>query len=169
MYLAANLGPNSGRQHLFSAEQRADAVSTSRFLTSRMVFPGKNDTWRSNVLSMGHILALLLSELDAMEKVTIGLNWAKFQLEEQSTKAAVVGPALDRRKRQHLPNNNSRLLAVVIGPALCRIISFGNLHLGLSTTLLKVRNNASPVRLITLKYMYNNLSLLLMMVLFSVL
>ena len=37
MHLAATSGPNSGRQHLFSAQQRADAVPT-------LVFRGKSDT-----------------------------------------------------------------------------------------------------------------------------
>ena len=54
------------------------------------------------------------------------LKVAKFK---QSTKAAVVGPALDRCKRRYWPNNNSRLLAAEIGPILCSIISFGNSHL----------------------------------------
>ena len=35
---------------------------------------------------------------------------------KQSKKAAVVGPALDRCKQRHWPNNNSRLLAAEIGP-----------------------------------------------------
>ena len=56
------------------------------------------------MLSMGRTLALLFSELDAIVKVTIGLvkgrYWAKFQLKvgqfKQSTKATVVGPALDQ-------------------------------------------------------------------------
>ena len=73
MHLAANSGPNSGRQHFFSAQQRANAVSNSGFLTSRMVYRGKSDTWHSNVPSMARTLALLLSELDAIIKVTIGL------------------------------------------------------------------------------------------------
>ena len=73
MHLAANSGPNSGYQHLFSAQQRANAVPNSGFLTSRMVCRGKSDTWPSNVPSMGWTLALLLSELDAIVKMTIGL------------------------------------------------------------------------------------------------
>ena len=73
MHLAANSGPNSGRQHLFSAQQRANAVPNSGFLTSRMVCRGKSDTWPSNVPSMSPTLALLLSELDAIVKLTIGL------------------------------------------------------------------------------------------------
>ena len=44
IHLAANAGPNSGRQHLFSAHQRANAVPNSGFLTSRMVCRGKSDT-----------------------------------------------------------------------------------------------------------------------------
>ena len=48
MHLAANSSPNSGRQHLFSAQQRANAVPNSGFLTSRMVCRGKSDTWPSN-------------------------------------------------------------------------------------------------------------------------
>ena len=106
MKLAANSGPNSGRQHLFSAQQWADAVPSSGFLTSRMVCRGKIDTWRSNVPSMGRTLALLLSELDAIVKVTIGLvqgrYWAKFRLKvgqfKKSIKAADIGPALDQCK-----------------------------------------------------------------------
>ena len=55
----------------------------------------------------GPTLALLLSELDAIVKMTIGLvqgrYWAKFRLKvgkfKQSKKAAVVGPALDRCKQ----------------------------------------------------------------------
>ena len=73
MHLAVNCGPNSGRQDLVLVQQRADAVSNSGFLTSRMVCPGKSDTWPSNVPSMDGTLALLLSELDAIVKVTIGL------------------------------------------------------------------------------------------------
>ena len=73
MHFAANAGPNSGRQHLFSAQQRANAVPNSGFLTSRMVCRGKSDTWRSNVPSMIPTLALLLSELDAIVKMKIGL------------------------------------------------------------------------------------------------
>ena len=53
MHLAANSGPNSGRQHLFSAQQRANAVPNSGFLTSRMVCHGKSDTWPSNELDSG--------------------------------------------------------------------------------------------------------------------
>ena len=60
--------------------------------------------------------------------------WAKFRLKvgkvKQLIKAAVVGPAFDRCKRRHWPNNNSRLLAAEIGPILCRIISFGISLLG---------------------------------------
>ena len=73
MHLAANSGLNSGRQHFFSAQQRANAVPNFGFLTSRMVCRGKSNTWPSNVLSMGQTLALLLSELDGIVKVTIGL------------------------------------------------------------------------------------------------
>ena len=73
MHLAANSGPNSGCQHLFSAQQWADAVPDSGFLTSRMVYRGESDTWSSNILSMGRALALLLSKLIAMVKVKIGL------------------------------------------------------------------------------------------------
>ena len=40
MHLAANSGPNSGRQHLFSAQQRANTAPNSGFLTSRMVCRG---------------------------------------------------------------------------------------------------------------------------------
>ena len=107
MYLAANPGPNSGCQHLFLAQQRADAVPNSGFLNSGMVCRGKSDTWPSNVPSMSLTLALLLSELDAIVKMTIGLvqgrYWAKFQLKvgkfKQPKKAAVVGPALERCKQ----------------------------------------------------------------------
>ena len=73
MYLAANSGPNSGRQHLFLTQQRANAVPKSGFLTSRMVSRGKSDTWHSSVPSVARTLALLLLELDAIIKVTIGL------------------------------------------------------------------------------------------------
>ena len=73
MHLAANAGPNSGRQHLFSAQQRANAVPNCGFLTSKMVCRGKSDTWPSNVPSMSPTLAPLLSELDAIVKMTIGL------------------------------------------------------------------------------------------------
>ena len=73
MHLEANIGPNSGREHLFSAQQRAKSVPNSGFLTFRMVCCGKSDIWRSNVASMGQTLALLLSELDAMVKMAIGL------------------------------------------------------------------------------------------------
>ena len=73
MHLAANAGPNSGRLHFFSAQQRANAMPNSGFLTSRMVCHGKSDTWPSNVPSMSPTLALLLSELDAIVKMTIGL------------------------------------------------------------------------------------------------
>ena len=45
MHLVANAGPNSGRQHLFSAQQWANAVPNFGFLTSRMVCRGKSDTW----------------------------------------------------------------------------------------------------------------------------
>ena len=72
MHLASNSGPNFGRQHLFLSHQRVDGVPNPGFLTSRMVCLGKNDTWPSNVQSMGWTLALLLSELDAIVKVTIG-------------------------------------------------------------------------------------------------
>ena len=68
-----HLAVNSGRQHLFSAQQRANAAPNSGFLTSRMVCRGKSDTWPSNVPSMSQTLALLLSELDTIVKVTIGL------------------------------------------------------------------------------------------------
>ena len=57
MHLAANSEPNSVRQHLFLAQQRADAVPNSGFLTPRMVCCGKNDTWPSNVQTMGRTLA----------------------------------------------------------------------------------------------------------------
>ena len=73
MHSAANAGPNSGRQHLFSAHQRANAVPNSGFLTSRMVCRAKSDTWPSNVPSMSPTLALLLLELDAIVRTTIGL------------------------------------------------------------------------------------------------
>ena len=69
MNLAANSGPNSGRQHLFPAQQRANAVPNSGFLTPRMFCPGKSDTWPSNVPSMGRILSILLSALDAIVKI----------------------------------------------------------------------------------------------------
>ena len=68
MHLAAN----SGRQYLFSAQQWANAVPNSGFLTSGMVCRGKSDTWPSNVPSMSPTLALLLSELDTIVKMTIG-------------------------------------------------------------------------------------------------
>ena len=54
-------------------QKRANAVPNSGFLTSRMVSRGKSDTWPSNVPSMSPTLALLLSELDAIVKMTIGL------------------------------------------------------------------------------------------------
>ena len=73
MHLAVNSGPNSGRQHLFLAQQRANAVPNSDFLTSRIVCRGKSDTWPSNMPSMSPTLALLLSELDDIVKMTIGL------------------------------------------------------------------------------------------------
>ena len=73
IHLSNNSGANSGRQHLFSAQQRANAVSNSGFLTSRMVCRGKSDTWPGNMPSMDWTLALLLSELDVIVKVTIGL------------------------------------------------------------------------------------------------
>ena len=77
MHLAANPGPNSGRQQLFSAQQRADAVPNSGFLSSRMFYRGKSDTCSSNMPSMGRTegrsLALSLSELEAIVKVTISL------------------------------------------------------------------------------------------------
>ena len=73
MHLAANSGSNSYRQHLAAAQKRANAVPNSYFLTYRMVSRGKSDTCPSNVLFMGWNLALLLSELDAIVKVTIGL------------------------------------------------------------------------------------------------
>ena len=63
LHLAANSGPNSGRLHLFSAQQQAIALPNSGFLTSRMVCRGKSDTWPSNVPSMGPTLVLLFSEL----------------------------------------------------------------------------------------------------------
>ena len=137
MHLVANSGPNSGRQYLFSSQQRADAVPNSGFLTYRIVCRGKSDTWPSNVTSMGQTLTFLISELDAIVKVTIGLEqgeyWAIFRLKvgkfKQSAKAVVVVPALERCKLRHWPNNNSRLLAAKIGPILCRIISLGNSHL----------------------------------------
>ena len=117
--------------------KRADAVPISGFLTSRMVCGRNSNTWPSNMLSRGQTLSLLLSKLDSIVKVTIGLiqgrYWAKFRLKvgkfKQSKKAAVVGPALDRCKRRHWPNNNSRLLAAEIGPILCRIIASGDQHL----------------------------------------
>ena len=43
------------------------------FLTSRMVCRGKSDIRPSNLLSMGRTRALLLSELDAIVNMTIGL------------------------------------------------------------------------------------------------
>ena len=73
MYLMANSGPNSGRQHLFSAQKGADAVPNPGFLTSRMVSRGKNDRWPGNVPTMGQAMALPLLELDALVRVTIGL------------------------------------------------------------------------------------------------
>ena len=73
MHLAANSGPNSGRQYLFSAQQWANAAPNSGFLTSGMVCHDKSDTWPNNVPSMSPTLALLLSELDAIVKITIGL------------------------------------------------------------------------------------------------
>ena len=73
MHLADNSGPNSGRQYLFSAQQWANAVPNSGFLTSGMVCRGKSDTWPSNVPSMSPNLAFLLLELDAIVKMTIGL------------------------------------------------------------------------------------------------
>ena len=73
MHLAVNSGPNSGRQHFFLTQQRANAVPNSGFLTSRMVCCGKSDKWPSNVPSIGQTLALLHSELDVIVKVTIGL------------------------------------------------------------------------------------------------
>ena len=72
MHLADNSGPNSGRQHLFLAKQRPDAVSNSGFLTFRMVCHSKSDTWLSNVPSMGWTLDFLFSELNIIVKVTIG-------------------------------------------------------------------------------------------------
>ena len=65
--------PTNGRQDLFSAQQRANVVPNSGFLTSRMVCRDKNDTWPSNEPSMSPNLALLTSELDAIVKMTIGL------------------------------------------------------------------------------------------------
>ena len=55
MHLAANSGPNSGCQHFFSAQQRANAVPNSGFLSSGMVCRGKSDTWPSNVPSAQHL------------------------------------------------------------------------------------------------------------------
>ena len=57
-------------------------------------------------------------------KVTSGLvsgrHWAKFRLKvgkfKHSTKIAVIGPALDRCKQWHWPNNNGRPLAADIVP-----------------------------------------------------
>ena len=72
MHLAANSGPNSGRQYLFSAQQWANAVPNSGCLTSGIVCRSKSDTWPSNVPSMSPTLTLLLSELDAIVKMTIG-------------------------------------------------------------------------------------------------
>ena len=72
-HLAANSGPNLGRQHLFSAQEQADAGPNYGFLTYRMVCRGESDTWPSNVPSLGCALSLLLSELDDIVKVTIGL------------------------------------------------------------------------------------------------
>ena len=74
MHLAANSGLNSDRKHFFSAQQRANALSNFDFLTSRIVSRGKSDTWRSNVPTMGRTLALLLSELYAIVKVTNGFG-----------------------------------------------------------------------------------------------
>ena len=135
LYLAASSGPNFGCQHLIFAQQWADAVPNFGFLSSKIFCRDKSDTWPSKVPSMGRTLALLLSELDAIVKVTIGLvqgqYWGKFRLKvrkfKQSTKAAVVGPALNRCKRRHWPSNNGRLLAAEIGPILYRI---RNSHLG---------------------------------------
>ena len=45
----------------------------SGFFTSRLVCRGKSYTWPSNVPSMDRTLALLLPQLDAIVKVTIGL------------------------------------------------------------------------------------------------
>ena len=73
MHLAANAGPNSVRQHLFLAQERPDVASSSGFLNSRMFCRGESDTWPSNVLYLGRILALLHSELNAIKKATIGL------------------------------------------------------------------------------------------------
>ena len=73
IHLVDNFGPNSGRQHFFPAQQRADAISNSGFLISRMVCYGKSDTWPSNVPFVGLTLALLLPELDAIVQVIIGL------------------------------------------------------------------------------------------------
>ena len=73
MHLVANSGPNYGCQDLFSAQQRADTVPNFGFLNSRMVCLSKSETWPSNVPSMGRTLDLLLSELDAIVKVTISL------------------------------------------------------------------------------------------------
>ena len=44
MPLVANFSPNSGRQHLFSVQKRADSMPNSGFLTSRKVCRGKSDT-----------------------------------------------------------------------------------------------------------------------------
>ena len=63
MHLAANSGPNFVRQHLFSAQQRANAVPNSGFLTSRMVCRSKSDTSHRNLPSMGRTPALLMSKL----------------------------------------------------------------------------------------------------------
>ena len=84
-------------------------MPNSGYLTSRMVCRGKSDTWSSNVPTMGQTVALLLSELDAIVKMTTGLvqgrYCVKFRLKvgqfKQLTKVAVVGPALDRCKRCH--------------------------------------------------------------------
>ena len=78
MHLTANSGPNFGHQHLFSAQQRADAVPNFGFLSSIMVCRGKSDTWPINVPSMGRTLALLLSKLDATVKVTIGFVLGRY-------------------------------------------------------------------------------------------
>ena len=52
MHLVANAGPNSGRQHLFSAQQRANPVPTSGFLTSRI-----RENWLSMVPILGQVSA----------------------------------------------------------------------------------------------------------------
>ena len=165
-----NIGPILAAKNrlLLLGQCRRFHRSSAGSVTAAFVYRPSADTWPS-IGPIPSRLSLLLwhpfLKVVEPESGTLPIHcryWAKFRLKvgkfKQSKKAAVVGPALNRCKQWNWTNNNSRFLAAEIGPILCRIITFGNSHLGCSITNLKspIRAQTGPQQKFCLDCIYNS-------------